>query len=179
MAFHRTILAAAALLATSAIVAPAQAQYTVSNTNGGDGYLTTGTAPFAFQLWGANNGVGSNITFATATAASTGTLSLDYSYSTGDQDGSSYDPAGYFINGNLFQLTANGSYAVQSGTAVFNLNAGDSYGFYVYSTDSCCGPAQISFSAAPEPASWAMMLGGFGLVGGALRNRRKVAIRFA
>lgn len=34
-------------------------------------------------------------------------------------------------------------------------------------------------SAAPEPASWAMMLGGFGLVGGAMRSRRKVAVRFA
>lgn len=33
-------------------------------------------------------------------------------------------------------------------------------------------------SAAPEPASWAMMLGGFGLVGGAMRARRKVAISF-
>jgi len=33
---------------------------------------------------------------------------------------------------------------------------------------------------APEPLSWAMMAGGFGLVGGALRARRKhVAVRFA
>jgi hypothetical protein len=34
-------------------------------------------------------------------------------------------------------------------------------------------------SPAPEPASWAMMVGGFGLVGGALRSRKKVAVRFA
>lgn len=32
--------------------------------------------------------------------------------------------------------------------------------------------------AVPEPASWAMMLGGFGLTGAAMR-RRKAAIRFA
>jgi len=31
----------------------------------------------------------------------------------------------------------------------------------------------------PEPASWAMMLGGFGLVGGAMRSRRKAAVSFA
>jgi hypothetical protein len=31
----------------------------------------------------------------------------------------------------------------------------------------------------PEPASWAMMLGGFGLIGGALRTRRKTAVMFA
>ena len=30
----------------------------------------------------------------------------------------------------------------------------------------------------PEPASWALMLGGFGLVGGAMRSRRKAAVSF-
>ena len=32
--------------------------------------------------------------------------------------------------------------------------------------------------AVPEPASWALMLGGFGMVGGAMRSRRKVAVSF-
>jgi hypothetical protein len=32
--------------------------------------------------------------------------------------------------------------------------------------------------AVPEPASWAMMIGGFGMVGAAMR-RRRTAIRFA
>jgi hypothetical protein len=32
--------------------------------------------------------------------------------------------------------------------------------------------------AVPEPASWALMLGGFGLIGGAMR-RRKAQVRFA
>jgi hypothetical protein len=31
----------------------------------------------------------------------------------------------------------------------------------------------IDYTAAPEPASWAMMLGGFGLIGGAMRSRGK------
>lgn len=31
----------------------------------------------------------------------------------------------------------------------------------------------------PEPASWVMMLGGFGLIGGALRARRRASIRYA
>ena len=31
----------------------------------------------------------------------------------------------------------------------------------------------VDFAAVPEPASWAMMIGGFGLVGGAARARRR------
>jgi hypothetical protein len=30
----------------------------------------------------------------------------------------------------------------------------------------------------PEPASWAMMLAGFGAIGSAMRSRRKAAVRF-
>lgn len=32
-------------------------------------------------------------------------------------------------------------------------------------------------SAVPEPSTWAMMIGGFGLVGGAMRRRRKVSTK--
>lgn len=34
-------------------------------------------------------------------------------------------------------------------------------------------------AAVPEPASWALMLGGFGLAGGAMRMRRKATTSFA
>ena len=34
-------------------------------------------------------------------------------------------------------------------------------------------------SAVPEPGTWAMMIGGFGLVGGALRRRRSVKVALA
>jgi hypothetical protein len=33
--------------------------------------------------------------------------------------------------------------------------------------------------AVPEPATWAMMLAGFGVVGGAMRRRQRVSVRFA
>ena len=35
-----------------------------------------------------------------------------------------------------------------------------------------------SIGAVPEPASWAMFIGGFGLIGGAMR-RRKMSLHFA
>ncbi|MEG3123285.1 esterase-like activity of phytase family protein [Sphingomonas sp. GB1N7] len=34
-------------------------------------------------------------------------------------------------------------------------------------------------TAVPEPASWAMMIGGFGLVGGAMRRRQRTTVRYA
>ena len=34
-------------------------------------------------------------------------------------------------------------------------------------------------AAVPEPATWAMMIGGIGTAGGALRRRQRVAVRFA
>jgi hypothetical protein len=40
------------------------------------------------------------------------------------------------------------------------------------------GDASPPSGAVPEPASWAMMLAGFGLVGGAMRGRRTVAFSF-
>ena len=37
----------------------------------------------------------------------------------------------------------------------------------------------ISFAAVPEPATWAMMIGGFGMVGGAVRRRKAAQVRVA
>jgi len=41
--------------------------------------------------------------------------------------------------------------------------------------------SEVTFStrSVPEPASWAMMLGGFGAIGGAQRSRRKASVSFA
>jgi len=40
------------------------------------------------------------------------------------------------------------------------------------------GPVNAATGAVPEPASWALMLGGFGLVGGAMRSRKRTAVSF-
>ena len=37
----------------------------------------------------------------------------------------------------------------------------------------------LAAAPVPEPASWALMMGGFGLVGGAMRSHRKTKVRFA
>jgi hypothetical protein len=40
--------------------------------------------------------------------------------------------------------------------------------------DNALGLDDVSISAVPEPASWAMLIGGFGLTGAAMRRRRRV-----
>jgi len=56
-----------------------------------------------------------------------------------------------------------------------SLQAGGAY----YEGPRLSGLVRIAHvDAVPEPASWALMLGGFGLVGGALRSRRKAAVSF-
>jgi len=61
------------------------------------------------------------------------------------------------------------------------LNAGDQF-FVNVAFTGAIDPLRFSFAGlwddadvgdVPEPASWAMMLGGFGLMGGVLRNQRR------
>ncbi len=68
--------------------------------------------------------------------------------------------------------------------SIFNFAAGS---FSNYGTYSAIGPnagtltvSEVSDQApaVPEPASWAMMIGGFGLIGAALRRNRTLRVAF-
>jgi hypothetical protein len=74
--------------------------------------------------------------------------------------------------GNWLQFSGN---FVATGTSakisIFNDNSqasGNDYGLDL-----------ISVTAVPEPASWAMMIGGFGLIGAAARRRSRPTVSFA
>lgn len=65
----------------------------------------------------------------------------------------------------------------------FNLSAGDFLDFVVSSngtiySDTTGLEGVIQTAAVPEPASWTMMIGGFGMIGGALRRRSRVRLAF-
>jgi len=74
-------------------------------------------------------------------------------------------------------------YKFDAGTTLsaLDLHYGGSSGIVLYSTHHVTPPPPpppVDNGAVPEPASWAMMIAGFGMVGGALR-RRSTAVRFA
>ena len=65
-------------------------------------------------------------------------------------------------------------YKFDAGTSLdaFTLNLAKSSGAVLYLTGT------PDTGSVPEPASWALMLGGFGMIGGALRSHKKSAVSF-
>jgi hypothetical protein len=163
-----------AALGLLAAASPAAAVFTLNNDLGGDGFVVV-KSPTVFTLFSANDGTDNNVTTFGEIAAATTTITGKFRYATADVDGSTFDPAGYFINGIFTQLSVDSIArpATQIGTFSFTVNAGDSYGFYVSTTDGALGRGALTVGAVPEPASWAMLIAGFGLVGAAARRRRR------
>jgi hypothetical protein len=140
--------------------------WTFTNSNA-DGFVNTGGAPASISLTGGDNGSGfSGTTNYTTTAAAAGTVTFDWDYST--DDGPLFDPFGYLLNGSFIQVTNNGGGVVQNGTSTFNVLAGDSFGFRIFTTDNIFGRASVTisnFSAPiPEPSTVLslLVLGGLG-----------------
>jgi len=70
--------------------------------------------------------------------------------------------------------TISADVALGAGTYTFRFAETDNQGFFQAGLDN----VSVIGGGVPEPASWAMMLGGFGLVGGAMR-RRRATVSFA
>lgn len=118
----------------------APANWTLTNTNGGNGYVITTGAPNSIQLIGSNNGAGgSNYTNYKITIPCAGTISFNWDYTSYDRDGPYYDRFGYTVNNTFSQLTNNSGSTVQSGTKSIHLSSGSTFSFSIYSIDQILG----------------------------------------
>jgi hypothetical protein len=70
-----------------------------------------------------------------------------------------------FGNGGVLQISLNDANFGQHFVGGFSQNSADIYATFNLVSDS-----------VPEPASWALMIGGFGMAGGMLRRRRTAAV---
>jgi hypothetical protein len=149
--------------------------------NEAGGAVNTSQAPDRVLIRGGNSGVYPvevpGFTRWFITSPGTGQVSFNWSYSTSDVAGPVFDPAGYVLNGAIFQLTGNDGGLSQSGSLSFNVNAGEAFGFYVHTYDGLWGPGELTVSnfagpdeaAVPEPAT--LLLVGGGAVFCVLRRR--------
>jgi len=111
------------------------------------------------------------------------------------QDGNSFTVAGGLVTSGAFHADNSTSVSYldrlwlnfgpcTSGPTCSFLSLGSNDSQYVWTgvggTTFCSpgGSCSTLGGAVPEPASWTLMLGGFGIVGGALRARRRVVVAF-
>ena len=179
----KTLMASAAVALALPVAANAAmfdncTGFTLSSTGDGSvNVLGSGFSQCAFTLTGSDTASG--LTLFTATADVSYLVDFDWSYSTQDQDGSSFDPAGYTVDGALTQLTVSlAPPAFQDGADSFKVIAGQEFGWYVNSTDGILGAADLdvfsNFTVVPLPAGGLLLLtalGGMAVV----RRRRKAA----
>ena len=127
--------------------------------------------------------------FQTFTAAATGTFALNYLDAGRSRPG--YDGLHFYVprfNGQVLEQgmtdgsTPAGQTFTEHTTRAFRLVEGQSYtigftGDFYDGADATSFIDRVSLiSAVPEPATWALMIIGFGATGGAMRRRSKVRV---
>ena len=153
----------------------------ISASHGGS--VDTSAAPNSITLFGGSDDGGPSDSLYGFSTPTSGTLTFTYTYQQNDCCGSFWDPFGYTLNGVFTKLTVDAndsSQDSQSGTVSLLVNSGDVFAFDQNSLDSVSGFATTVVSefsapgtsgAVPEPATWALMLIGFGAMGIAMRRR--------
>jgi len=188
---QKTLRAATLALGTCALAglsANANAAYVFSNDNPAADGSISGTYP-AFTITGSNNGAGENTSFYTQAFTVSESVSFTWQYASLDSSGvATYDPAGWLVIHNGIvdetQLSIDAD-VTSSGTTTVSVAAGDTFGFYVYTSDSLYGPGLLAVNedlvlpppppppAIPEPENAAMVMAGLVALFAAVRRRSK------
>ncbi len=173
----RTAACTAASLAALCFSGAASAAWTFTDSAGGA--RIDGSYP-AFTLTGSDNGqMLDDLAQYTQAFTSAQDVAFHWRYATEDCCGAYWDPAGYVLDGVLHELSVEGPIgepgAPSAGVATVHVDAGDTFGWYVFSRDSTLGPGilEVSVGVVPEPANVALLLAGLGAIGFAAWRRAK------
>ncbi|MBS0502634.1 MAG: FxDxF family PEP-CTERM protein [Proteobacteria bacterium] len=113
-----------------------------------------------------------------------GTYTLDFYYSARPGIPASSNGIDVLINGvSIFNITGDGGNATNwmPQSIHFGVNATSTLTFAAIGTSDSLGGYldNIALAGVPEPATWAMMLAGFGLLGAAARRRTRAPVTYA
>ncbi len=95
---------------------------------------------------------------------------------------------GYSLDGGLFQVGTNYGTVLGGSRSLAQTYLNDLAGWanptgFKYTMMTAINPAnnqrQVFLAPVPEPSTWALLIAGFGVVGGAMRTRRRGRIAFA
>ncbi len=103
------------------------------------------------------------------------TLAAGHTYVAAATTGNYDDPWAYgAVGGSITGFTANPAITIGANAALFHYQADDVLRLPTdhYSNYSLYGGPNFQTGAVPEPASWAMMIAGFGTIGAMARGRR-------
>jgi hypothetical protein len=177
----RYALATAGLAAVAALPATAKADFsgyyapgnwTLTNTNGGSGFVDTSGAPASIVLHGSADQSG-NLTDTdfTIAAAASGMVSFHWSYFSTDTG--IFDAAYFLLNGVPTFLADNASQG--SGNFSIAVSGGNIFGFRVESLDNFFGDGELTVSnfSAPVPEGSTLSLLALGALGVAIVMRRR------
>ena len=137
----------------------APANWTLTNSNNGDGSATNDGATLVLTSADNNPGMMNNTDYTVASAAA-GVFSFHWLYST--QDSCVFDLPYYLVNGTATPMMPGGCSPGLNGDVAVSVNAGDIIGFRMHSVDSQLGPGWITVTnfhgPIPGPAGAALLL---------------------
>ena len=173
-----------AALAAAVVACPASAaqyafSYGLNGTTIASGTITTDDTVGAFP--GSMNV--SNVTGSRNNMAITGFQGF-FDVDNGDQSLYPTRPSAYVDSLGLTYQVGQYSYNITSPSSASPGGGNGLYTEYRYLTSDPFGPQQsqtvsaFTLTAVPEAATWAMMVGGFGAVGAALRRNSRTSVRF-
>lgn len=113
-----------------------------------------------------------------------GSYTLTFYYSARPGIAAASNGIDVLINGvSIFNISGDGGVGTNwmLQTVTFGVNATSTLSFAAIGTSDSLGGYldDIGLTGVPEPASWAMMIAGFGVVGGAMRRRTRTTVTYA